>query len=64
MHLYLRIYYNIVRIQNKFESTLEHQENFDEITQQRIIKAISHSSQPFYAIWDASTFGIGAALLQ
>ena len=64
MHLYLRTFYNIVRIQNKFEWTVEHQKHFDEINKRRTIKAISHSSQPFYATWDASTFEIGAKLLQ
>ena len=46
MHLYLRTFYNIVCIK-MVEWTVEHQKHFDENKQQRTIKAISHSSQPF-----------------
>ena len=66
MQLYLRPIDNILRQQNKFERTTEHQKRFEEIktllTEQ--ISNIPDPNQPFYAMCDASNFGFGAALLQ
>ena len=67
MQLYLRPFYNILRQQNNFEWTTEHQTRFEEIKKlltEQISKTIPDPSQPFYAMCDASNFGIGAALLQ
>ena len=67
MQLYLRPFYNILRQQNNFEWTTEHQTRFDEIKKiltEQISNTIPDPSQPFYAMCDASNFGIGAALLQ
>ena len=68
MQLYLRPFYNLLRQQNKFERTTEHhQKRFEEIKtllNEQISNTIPDLDQPFYAIYDASNFGIGAALLQ
>ena len=67
MQLYLRPFYNIFRQQNNFEWTTEHQTRFEEIKKlatEQISKTIPDPNQPFYAMCDASFFGIGAALLQ
>ena len=67
MQLYLRPFYNILRQQNNFEWTTEHQTQFDEIKRpltEQISNRIPDPKQPFYAMCDASNFGIGAALLQ
>ena len=65
--LYLRPFYNILRQQNNFEWNTEHQTRFDEIKKlltEQISNTIPDPDQPFYAMCDASNFGIGAALLQ
>ena len=67
MQLYLRPFYNILRQQNNFEWTTEHQTRFDENTNlltEQISNTIPDPNQPFYAMCDTSNFGIGAALLQ
>ena len=67
MQLYLRPFYNILRQQNNFEWTTEHQTRFEEIKKlltEQISNPIPDPNQPFYAMFDASNFGIGAALLQ
>ena len=67
MQLYLRPFYNILRQQNNFEWTTEHQTRFEEIKKlltEQISSTIPDPNQPFYARCDASNFGIGAALLQ
>ena len=67
MQLYLRPFYNILRQQNNFEWTTEHQTRFDEYTKlltEQISNTILDPNQPFYAMCDGSNFGIGAALLQ
>ena len=67
MQLYLRPFYNILRQQNNFEWNIEHQTRFEEIKKlltEQISNTIPDSNQPFYAMCDASNFGIGAALLQ
>ena len=67
MQSYLRPFYNILRQQNNFEWTTEHQTQFDEIKKlliEQISNTIPDPNQPFYAMCDASNFGIGAALLQ
>ena len=67
MQLYLRPFYNILRQQNNFEWNTEHQARFEEIKKlltEQISNTIPDSNQPFYAMCDASNFGIGAALLQ
>ena len=67
MQLYLRPFYNILRQQNSFEWTTEHQKRFAEIKTllaKQLSNTISIPDQPFYAMCDASNFGIGAALLQ
>ena len=51
----------------KFEWNLEHQKRFGEIKTfltEQSSNTIPDSNQPFYAMWDASNFGIGTALLQ
>ena len=66
MQLYLRIFYKFLRQQNNFEWTTEHQKRFEEIQTfltEQISKTIPDPDQPFYAMCDASNFGIGAALL-
>ena len=67
MQFYLRPFYNILRQQNNFEWTTEHQTQFEEIKKllaEQISNTIPDPNQPFYAMCDASNFGIGAALLQ
>ena len=67
MQLYLRPFYNILRQQNNFEWNTEHQARFEEIKKlltEQISNTIPDSNQPFYAMCDATNFGIGAALLQ
>ena len=67
MQLYLRPFCNILRQQNNFEWTTEHQTQFEEIKKlltEQISNTIPDPNQPFYAMCDASNFGIGAALLQ
>ena len=67
MQLYLRPFYNILRQQNNFEWTTENQTRFEEIIKhlaEQISNTIPDLNQPFYAMSDASNFGIGAALLQ
>ena len=67
MLLYLRPFYNILRQQNNFEWTTEHQTRFEEIKKlltEQISNTNPDPNQPFYAMCDASNFGIGAALLQ
>ena len=67
MQLYLRPFYNIVRQLNNFEWTTEHQKLFEDIKTlltELLSNTIPESVQPFYAMCDASNFGIGAALLQ
>ena len=67
MQLYLRPFYNILRQQNNFEWNTEHQARFEEIKKlltEQISITIPDPNQPFYAMCDASNFGIGAALLQ
>ena len=65
--LYLRPFYNILREQNNFEWSTEHQTRFDKIQKfltEQILNTIPDQNQPFYAMCDASNFGIGAAFLQ
>ena len=67
MQLYLRPFYNILRQKNNFEWTTEHQTRFEEVKKlltEQISNTIPDPDQPFYAMCDASNFGIGAALLQ
>ena len=67
MQLYLRPFYIILRQQNNFKWTTEHQTRFEEIKKlltEQISNTIPDPNQPFYAMCDASNFGIGAALLQ
>ena len=67
MQLNLRPFYNILRQQNNFEWTTEHQARFEELKKlltEQISNTIPDSNQPFYAVCDASKFGIGSALLQ
>ena len=67
MQLFLRRFYKILRQQSNFERTTEHQKRFEEIktllTDQKS-NTLPDPDQPFYAMCDASNFGIGAALLQ
>ena len=65
--LYLRRFYNILRQQNIFEWTTEGQRRLGEIKKlltEQVSNTIPDPNQPFYAMCDASIFGIGAALLQ
>ena len=67
MQLYLRPFYNILSQQNNFEWTTEYQKRFEEIKTlptEQLSNTIPHPDQPFYAMCDASNFGIDAALLQ
>ena len=67
MQLLLRPLYNLLRQQNNFERTTEHQKRFEDIKTlltEQISSSIPDPNQPFYAMCDASNFGIGAALLQ
>ena len=55
MQLYLRPFYNILRQQNIFEWTTEHQTRFDEIKKlstEQISNTIPDPNQPFYAMCD------------
>ena len=57
MQLYLRPLYNILRQQNNFEWTTEHQTRFEEIKKlltEQISNTIPDPNQPFYAMCDAS----------
>ena len=66
MQLYLRPFYNNLRQQNNFKWTTEHQTRFEKIETmltEQVSNTISDPAQPFYAMCDASDFGIGAALL-
>ena len=67
MQLYLTPFYNILRQQNNFECTTEHQTRFEEIKKlltEQISYTIRDPNQTFLAMCDASNFNIGAALLQ
>ena len=67
MQLYLRPFYHILRQQNNFEWTTEHQTRFEKIKKflaEQISNTISGPNQPFYTMCDASNFRIGAALPQ
>ena len=67
MQLYSRSFYIILRQQNNFEWTTEHQKRFEEtktLLTEKISNTIPDPDQPFYAMCDASNFGIGAALIQ
>ena len=67
MQLYLRSFHIVLRQQYNFEWTTEHQTRFEEIKTlltEQISNTIPDPDQPFYAMCDASKFGIGAALLQ
>ena len=57
MQLYLSPIYNILRQQNNFEWTTEHQKKFEEI-KTLLREQLSNT------ITDPDNFGIGAALLQ
>ena len=64
MQLYLRPFYNTLRQQNNFEWTTEHQKRFEEIKKlltEQTSNTIPDTNQPFFAMRDASIFGIGAA---
>ena len=53
MQLYLRPFNNILRQQNNFEWTTEHQTRFEEIKKlltEQISNTIPDPNQPFYAI--------------
>ena len=63
MQLYLKPFYNILRQQNNFEWTTEHQTRFEEI-KKLLTEQIPDLNQPFYVMCEASNVGIGAALLQ
>ena len=57
MQLYLRAFYNILRQQNNFELTVEHQNCFDEIKTlltEQISITVPDPDKPFYAMCDAS----------
>ena len=67
MQLYLKPFYNILRQQNNFEWSTEHQTRLEEIKKlltEQISNTIPDPNQSFYAMCDASSFGIGVALLQ
>ena len=67
MQLYLRPFYNILRQKTNFEWTTEHQTRFEEIKKlltEQTSNKIPDPNQPFYAMCDASNFGVGVALLQ
>ena len=60
-------FYNTLRQQNNFKWTTKHQTRFEEIKKLltiQISNTIPDPNQPFYAMWDASNFGIGVAILQ
>ena len=55
--LYLTLFYNIIRQQNNFEWTTEHQKRFEAIKiflTEQISNTIPDPNQPFYAMCDAS----------
>ena len=57
MQLYLIPFYNILRQQNNFEWTTEHQTRFEEIKKiltEQISNTVPDPNQPFYAMCDAS----------
>ena len=59
IQLYLRPFYNILRQQNNFEWTTEHQTRFKEIKKflfEQISNTIPDPNQPFFARCDASNF--------
>ena len=63
MQLFLKPFYNILRQQNNYDWTTEHQKRFQEIktlVSEQLSNAIPDPDQTFFA----SNFGIGAALLQ
>ena len=67
MQLYLKPFYNILRQQNNFEWTTEHQKRFKKIRTlltEQLSNTIPDPDQPFYAMCDASNFGIGSVLFQ
>ena len=67
MQLYSRPFHNIFSQQNKFEWTTEHQRRFEKfktLLSEQISNTIPDPDQQFYAMCDASNFGIGASLLQ
>ena len=67
MQLYLRPFYNILRQQNNFEWTTEHQKWFEQIETlltEHLSNTIPDPDQPVYAMCDASIFGTDTALLQ
>ena len=67
MQLYLRPFYNIIRKQNNFEWTTEHQKRFEEIKivlTEQFSSTIQDPDEPFYAMCYVSNFGIGAALFK
>ena len=67
VQLYLKPFDNILRQQNNFEYTTEHQKRCEQIKTlltEQLSNTIPDPDQPFYAMCDASIFGIGAALLQ
>ena len=67
MQLYLKPFYNILRQQNSFEWTTEHQtrnEKKKKLLTEQISNTIPDANQLFCAMCDASNFGIGAASLQ
>ena len=67
MQLNLRPLYNILRQQNNFEWTTEHQKRFEDIKTlltEQLSNTIPDPDQPIDAICDDSNFSIGAAFLQ
>ena len=59
MQLYLRPFYNILRQQNNFDWTTEHQTRFDEsknLLTEQISNTIPDPNQPFHAMCDFSNF--------
>ena len=54
MQLYLRPFYNVLRQQNKTR-------NKKKLLTEQISNTIPDPNQPFYAMWVALNFGIGAA---
>ena len=65
MHLYLIFIYDVLRQQNNFEWTLEHQTfRLKNLLTEQISNTIPDSDQPFCELCDASNFEIGAVFLQ
>ena len=67
MQLYLRPFYNI--LDNKIilngQQYIKHDfKKSKKLLTEQMSNTIPDPNQPFYAMWDASNFGIGAALLQ